>query len=240
MDSSLSPGSGAPAAEGHSLRRMAVRFSEAYGLILLLTVVTFITFVSLPAGDGWSAVALSVAALTGVMGIVSSAVVPGRARLAALLGAVVVVLAAVSAIFDLDRMLFAAAALVAVLLAACELTILRRVIFSESVSTRTILGAITSYTMLGVLFAFLYLAVVHAGGTPFFTGEQEMARGDLIFFSYTTLTTTGYGNLVPADAIGQSIAMIEMLTGQIFLVTLIAGLVSLWQPTRARFHRDQA
>lgn len=240
MESSQPTGTGANAAEDRSLLRMAVRFSEAYGLILLLTVITFILFVTLPEGDGWSAFALSFAALTGVMGIVSSAVVPGRARAAVVLGVLVVATAASAAILDLRELMFTAAVLVALLLIACQLTILRRVLFSESVSTRTILGAITSYTMLGLLFAFLYLAVIFAGGTPFFVGQDVVERGDLIFFSYTTLTTTGYGNLVPADPIGQSVAMVEMLTGQIFLVTLIAGLVSLWQPTRARFHRDQA
>lgn len=240
MDSSQPPESAAQTAEDHSLLRTAVRFSEAYGLILLLTVLTFIVFVTLPEGEGWSALALSFAAFTGVMGIVSSAVVPRRARASIVLGVIVVVLATVSAIFDLEKLMFVAALVVAFLLLACEMTILRRVLFSESVSTRTILGAITSYTMLGLIFAFVYLAVVHAGATPFFQEQETVGRGDLIFFSYTTLTTTGYGNLVPATPVGESIAMVEMLTGQIFLVTLIAGLVSLWQPTRARFHRDQA
>jgi voltage-gated potassium channel Kch len=59
-----------------------------------------------------------------------------------------------------------------------------------------------------------------------------------LFFSYTTLTTTGYGNLVPAGDIGQILAVFEMLSGQIFLVTLVAGLVSLWRPAaRARAGR---
>lgn len=227
------PEGSAPA--DRSILGRAKRFSEAYGLILLLTVVTFVTFVSLPDGQYWSAVALTVAALTGVMGIISSAVVPSRARFAVVLGLVVVVLAFTAAALELDQMMFAAAVLVALLLIACEVTILRRVLFSERVTTRTILGAISSYTILGLLFSFVYLAVVNIGGTPFFEGQAGVGRGDLIFFSYTTLTTTGYGNLVPVGDAGQSIAMVEMLTGQIFLVTLIAGLVSLWKPSRARF-----
>ena len=57
-----------------------------------------------------------------------------------------------------------------------------------------------------------------------------MRRLRYLFFSYTTLTTTGYGNLVPAGDVGQILAVFEMLTGQVFLVTLVAGLVSLWRP----------
>ncbi len=64
----------------------------------------------------------------------------------------------------------------------------------------------------------------------FFSGVAHPESSDFLFFSYTTLTTTGYGNLVPAEQIGQSFAVIEMLVGQIFLVTLVAGLVSLWRP----------
>ena len=70
--------------------------------------------------------------------------------------------------------------------------------------------------------------------TEFFTGVADPRSSDYLFFSYTTLTTTGYGNLVPAGTVGQSFAVFEMLVGQIFLVTLVAGLVSLWRPGAAK------
>ena len=69
-----------------------------------------------------------------------------------------------------------------------------------------------------------------ASQTEFFTGVAGPRSSDYLFFSYTTLTTTGYGNLVPAGTVGQSFAVLEMLLGQFFLVTLVAGLVSLWRP----------
>ena len=63
---------------------------------------------------------------------------------------------------------------------------------------------------------------------------------DFLFFSYTTLTTTGYGDLVPAGQPGQMVSGLEMMLGQIFLVTLVAGLVSLWRPGEAlRQRRDK-
>ena len=119
----------------------------------------------------------------------------------------------------------------AILLAIAALTILRRVILGASqVDFRTILGAISVFTLLGLLFAFLFVAFVSATHTEFFTGVPDPRSSDYLFFSYTTLTTTGYGNLVPAGTVGQSFAVFEMLVGQIFLVTLVAGLVSLWRP----------
>jgi hypothetical protein len=60
-----------------------------------------------------------------------------------------------------------------------------------------------------------------------------------VFFSFTTLTTTGYGNLVPAAQPGKMFAGFEMLLGQIFLVTLIAGLVSLWRPGQVMRTRER-
>lgn len=228
-----------PGDEHHpqSLVDAAQRFSEAYGLVLLLTIATFVAFVALPEGRGWSALGVTIAAVTGVIGIVSSAVVAKRRRLAVLTGAVTLALAYAAVLFSEDLLMVAATGMVAFLLLACQATILKRVVLSERVSTRTILGAITSYTLMGLLFSFVFLAIVLADPHYFFEGQELVGRGDLVFFSYTTLTTTGYGNLVPADDLGQAVAMIEMLTGQVFLVTLVAGLVSLWQPARARAGR---
>ena len=78
---------------------------------------------------------------------------------------------------------------------------------------------------------------VDVGGLFF---GQTIRTGDYVFFSVTTLTTTGYGNLVPAGQPGRMIAGLEMLVGQIFLVTLIAGLVSLWRPGSWRRGRRAA
>jgi hypothetical protein len=105
-------------------------------------------------------------------------------------------------------------------------------VLSEStVNFRTILGAISVYMIFGLIFTSLYRAIDRLQSAPFFTeGGSEV--GDYVFFSFTTLTTTGYGNLVPAGQPGKMLAGLEMLLGQIFLVTLIAGLVSLWRPRR--------
>ena len=54
--------------------------------------------------------------------------------------------------------------------------------------------------------------------------------GDVLFFSFVTLTTTGYGDLVPAGDPGQSLAVLEALLGQLFLVTAVAKVVTAWRP----------
>jgi len=102
------------------------------------------------------------------------------------------------------------------------------VLSEHEVNFRTILGAISVYVLLGILFTYVYFGVDKLQPGLFF--GQSIKTGDFIFFSITTLTTTGYGNLVPAGQPGKMLAGLEMLVGQIFLVTLIAGLVSLWRP----------
>ena len=115
------------------------------------------------------------------------------------------------------------------LLTVAMLAVLRRVVTSAEVGFRTILGAISVYTVLGSS------SPSSTGdrpdpGRPFFEEVAHPAGSDFIFFSYTTLTTTGYGNLVPGGQPGRMVAGLEMMIGQIFLVTLVAGLVSLWRP----------
>ena len=128
------------------------------------------------------------------------------------------------------------------LLTVAMAAVLWRVVSSAEVGSRTILGAISVYTVLGILFTFLFGTIDRIQGGPFFEGVASPAGNDFIFFSYTTLTTTGYGNLVPGGQPGRMIAGLEMMIGQIFLVTLVAGLVSLWRPgdalRRRRERRD--
>ena len=156
---------------------------------------------------------------------------PARVRLAVVFALASVVAALIAQAVSSVRLVGVAFGADAILLAIAAVTVLRRVIFGTSeVDFRTILGAISVFTLLGLLFAFLYVAFAGAAHIQFFTSVAHPRSSDYLFFSYTTLTTTGYGNLVPAGTVGQSFAVFEMLIGQIFLVTLVAGLVSLWRP----------
>jgi len=59
-----------------------------------------------------------------------------------------------------------------------------------------------------------------------------------LFFSFVTLTTTGYGNLVPATNPEQSLAVMEAVLGQLFLVTAVAKIITAWKPRRWRSPED--
>ena len=174
--------------------------------------------------------AVAVAGLTAIIALTSSDVRPGRVRLAIGAALAAILAAALARAVSSDALLGIAFVVDALLLAVAAITILRRVVLTAQVDFRTILGAISVFTLLGLLFGFLFIALGRLVAGDVFARVAHAQARDYLFFSYTTLTTTGYGNLVPAGDIGQILSVFEMLTGQVFLVTLVAGLVSLWRP----------
>lgn len=221
----------------------AGRIADAFGLVLLLVLATYVV-ASLTTYRGWSAVAISaLATSTAFTAMASARARPFMVRLSAVLGLSCVALAVVAALSGTVAFLAIGSLVQTALLILATMAVLRSVISETEVGFRTILGAISVYLIFGVLFTSLYVAIDRVQAGPFFdtrgiTGDQH--TGDFIFFSFTTLTTTGYGNLVPAEQPGKMFAGLEMLFGQIFLVTLIAGLVSLWRPGRRNSARDSA
>jgi hypothetical protein len=218
----------------------AERVSDAFGLVFLLVLTTYV-LASLLTNRGWSAVVLTMAtSATSVVALTSSHARAATVRIALLLSALTVALAAVSAVAGGHTWLNVASVIQVGLLTVAMLTVLRRVVSSAEVGFRTIVGAISVYTVLGILFTFLYGTIDRIQSGAFFEGVPHPASSDFLFFSYTTLTTTGYGNLVPGGQPGRMISGLEMMIGQIFLVTLVAGLVSLWRPGEAlRRRREQ-
>lgn len=214
---------------GPEWARLAERIGDAFGLVLLLLVATYVV-ASLTSYSRWSAVAvLALGCAGGAVGLASAGARTAIVRWAAALAVGSVTLAVVAELSGERAFLAIAALTQTFLLASAAAAMLRSVLGALEVSFRTILGAISVYMIFGLLFTSLYVAIDRLQAGSFFsTGEPR--TGDFIFFSFTTLTTTGYGNLVPGGQPGKMFAGLEMLLGQIFLVTLIAGLVSLWRP----------
>jgi hypothetical protein len=119
-------------------------------------------------------------------------------------------------------------------LLAAVVTIVRRVLTFSTVTLQSIFGAFSAYLVLGLMFASFFAALYHFSGDKFFvTGEQVNGTQTFQYFSFTTLTTLGYGDYTAAYSSGQAVAVLEALTGQVFLATLVARLVSAYRtPSR--------
>jgi Ion channel len=217
----------------------AERIRDAFGLVLVLVLVTYV-LTSLLADRGWTGVVICLAtSATSVVALTSSHVKHRFVRGAIVLSLLSIALTVVEALTDASIWLNIAALIQIVLLTIAMAAVLRRVVSAPDVGSRTILGAISVYTVLGLLFTYLYATIDRIQGGPFFEGESHVHAGDFLFFSYTTLTTTGFGDLVPGGQPGRMVSGLEMMIGQIFLVTLVAGLVSLWRPGDALRKRQE-
>ncbi|HEY4854736.1 MAG TPA: ion channel [Streptosporangiaceae bacterium] len=114
----------------------------------------------------------------------------------------------------------------ALLLLFTVVLIVRRVLDRPTVTIQSIYGALSAYLIIGLMFAACYAAIEHLDSAPFFAGGQPAITQTLQYFSFTTLTTLGYGDFTAAGNGGRAIAVMEALTGQVFLATLVARLVA--------------
>ena len=112
-----------------------------------------------------------------------------------------------------------------VLLAAVVL-IVHRVLTFGTVTLQSIFGAFSAYLIVGLMFASFFAAMDHFAGGGFFANGEHANTQTFQYFSFTTLTTLGYGDFTAAGNSGRAVAVLEALTGQVFLATLVARLVA--------------
>ena len=122
-------------------------------------------------------------------------------------------------------------------------TLLHYLIRARRVTTGTLSGAVLCYLLLALMFTHLYLLVwwldpgsfkgietwnPESGLRPLDFAIQSELMSSLQYFSMTTITTLGYGDLTPTNAVGRSLATAEAAFGQIYIGIVIAKLVSLY------------
>jgi hypothetical protein len=117
----------------------------------------------------------------------------------------------------------------ALLLLMAAIMVVRRVLAKPTVTIQSIYGALSAYLITGLMFASVYAALNNLGTTDFFANNQPANTQTFQYFSFTTLTTLGYGDFTAVENGGRSIAVMEALTGQIFLATLVARLVAAYR-----------
>jgi hypothetical protein len=103
----------------------------------------------------------------------------------------------------------------------------RAVFQAQRVTTHQLLGAVVVYLNLALLFmgAFIALNTTLPGAFATAAGAP-MKAGELLYFSMTTITSTGYGDILPVHPLARSLANLEAVVGQLFLAILLARLVS--------------
>ncbi|SAL06741.1 Ion channel [Caballeronia arationis] len=119
------------------------------------------------------------------------------------------------------------------LLYATTIGYLLNYVFRREVMTADkLFGAASAYLLLGVFWAFLYALVAHfyAGSFALFGQPSSIAFYDLVYFSFTVLTSTGFGDISPLSRQARGICVIEQIVGALFLAILIARLAGVYPP----------
>ena len=129
---------------------------------------------------------------------------------------------------------------IALVLATTIVLVVRRILRHRIVTGQTIFGALSAYLMIGFFFSAVFTAMDRLDSEPFFAGGQAATSATVQYFSFVTLSTTGYGDYTAAGEAGRSMAVLEALLGQIFLVTLVARLVALFGTARPDRPRERS
>jgi Ion channel len=198
-----------------------------YGWVLGLLALTFIVMAAGPP-DGWTRITtVLLQGLTLCAALLASRVGLRLFRLAALVSLVSLLAAIGSVVIDNGRNPSGVFYLLNVLLVATVPWVIARALWKRKVvDVRTVLGAVCIYVLLGMLFAFLYAAINALSSGPFFVQTSNATTPDFLYFSYVTQTTVGYGDYTARDDLGRALAVLEAVGGQLYLVTVIAVLVS--------------
>jgi len=204
------------------LRRRAERF----GVVLVLLVVTLFVGALLPAR-----VAALVLAVLGValwLAVARAAGLGRTARRSGLVAVCLVVGVAILAYAFASPNLRASADLLLAALAAALAVVIGRSLLRERVVTLSSVAAVLSvYLLIGLFFAQAYLGLHDLDTGAFLVPDETFERFDLIYFSYVALTTVGFGDIVPTTDGTRALAATEAVLGQLFLVTVVARVVSM-------------
>lgn len=125
-----------------------------------------------------------------------------------------------------------------VALAFCSMSLviaLRHVLFGRSMDLNRMIGAICVYLLLGISISILNMLVYHfiPGSFNGLTGSATEATGiDLIYYSFVTMTTLGYGDITPAGPLARFLAYLAAITGQFYIALLVGTLVGMYLSQR--------
>jgi Ion channel len=115
--------------------------------------------------------------------------------------------------------------LVALAPPAVIIGVLRNLKASGTVTVTVVFGALCLYLLVGLFFAFVYVAVQNLGGAPFFSNGEAATSPRSLYFSFVTITTVGYGDFTGRTNLAHTLSTTEALVGQIYLVTVVATIV---------------
>ncbi len=213
-------------------RLTGLKGSYRYGLVLMLAVLSTCLQMALPDTRAtWLSQSLLMA-LTVVTAVFASGATRVHWRVVgALVGGAVVLLAAAliaglgnsaerGVTFGLSGLLALAGAVIV------ADGVVRGIREERHVTLHSVMGALTVYLLAGLVFAFAYSVMGTIASTPVLSHLGADRHAEEVYFSFITLTTVGYGDIYPIAGAARMTSVLEALFGQLYLVTIVAVIVS--------------
>lgn len=110
-------------------------------------------------------------------------------------------------------------------------TLLNMIIKTKEITQNTLYGAVCAYLLLGLLWASIYGLINELSPGSIFQGSGvtgKMTTNDIIYFSYTTLTSLGYGDITSVTPAGRIMSVLEAVIGQLFIAFMVARLIGIY------------
>jgi Ion channel len=221
-------------------RRLSVQGQHRYGVVFVLVLVLVLFEITAPSGSGSRAVdvALAGAALTVTVATSRAGHRVRRIRSIAVAAfAAIFVIGIAAGAFGL-ALTFAVIALLLVFIPVALAGGILRLVRQAGVTYEVVAGALTIYLIVGLLFGAIILFVARVETGPYFH-QSGVSTGDVVYYSFTAMTTTGFGDYTAATPFGHALAVLEMLTGQLYLVTVIGIVVGNYAGRRANRASDE-
>jgi hypothetical protein len=212
---------------------------QRFGMLLLALTATFVFEGVAQPGDVQRAVQTVLVGATLMLALYAAEVPKRRLLVAAAFISVIVVSVVITSLAGNGKTVAGIAAIangLLVLLAppAVVLGLLRNLRATGTVTVTVVAGVLCLYLLVGLFFAFMYVAVQNLGGAPFFANGAGATSARSLYFSFVTMTTVGYGDFTARTNLGHTMSVTEALLGQIYLVTVVAAIVGRMVPRGAR------
>jgi len=210
---------------------------QRFGLLLLALIATFFFEGIAGPGDVQRAFGTILVGITLLLALEAGEVRRPVMRVAIALIAAIVV-ATVFASFSSNSARvegltsIANALLIAAAPTSVVLGLLRNIRRTRTVTLTVVAGVLCLYLLLGLFFASMYVAIDRLTNHAFFAGGAPATPSNAVYFSFITMTTVGYGDFTAQTNLGHTLSAFEALIGQIYLVTVVAAIVSRLVPVR--------
>jgi voltage-gated potassium channel Kch len=215
---------------------------KGFALMLLVMVATIVT-TQIPIENDW--VELLIVRfgffLFTVIAIATSVLSPATKKLGYGIAVTLLVFAFFLVEFQTDEIIFVYTVLLAAYMTFIFALVIKQIMDGEKITIQKILGGAAAYILIGHLWTAFYITIYQLNTESFqWMGEPivpDQSLKHLSYFSFVTLTTIGYGDIIAVAPVARILVILEGLLGQLFPAIFIAKLVSLHiEPSKAEHH----